>query len=365
MKPQSSTQRISISNVCNPSVIAQYPVSNPFPRSMATSLSSPTTFTSPQQSMLPSLQSQFPKSQVYPSVSQALPLTHQLQSLLQPMQHTAPMIPPRPQLRVHFKRDLMAFESLVFDDSKDPMKSDLDLATLKRLTVATLRTLGVHLSMEELPMVDINNPLPTDSQQVLPAAAMQLITTMVLGTSGDKHVSQTVGSQISNGDLVALQRMIVAGLRSKNIVIHTVLNEPLKPDTEHSKKSAGPHDTIIDLSQVKYEPPHNVTRLFLRLYRFILNMMLSTPDCWPFIQPVPETAFLYHQEIKNPMDLFTIEQNVWRGKYTKFARFEKDMLLIWKNARSFHRNAGTIPKHAENLERLFTEIVVDIKKQTR
>jgi hypothetical protein len=359
-------QRISISNVCNPSVIAQFPVANNgFPRVMATSMSSPTSFPSTQQAMLPSLQSQFPKSQVQSSVSQVPPPTHQLQPLVQPMHLAAPMIPPRPQLRLHLKRDLFAFESLVFDDSKDPMKPDLDLASLKRLTVATLRTLGVYLGTEEVPIVDIEGPLPTDSHQVLPAAAMQLITTMVLGTSGDKDVSQTVGSQISNGDLVALQRMIVAGLRSKNIVIHTVLNEPSNTDTEHMKKSAGPHDTLIDLSKVKYEPPQNVTRLFLRLYRFILNMLLSTPDCWPFIQPVPESAVFYHQEVKNPMDLFTIEENVWNGKYTKFARFERDMLLIWKNARSFHRNAGTIPKHAENLEKLFTKIVGDIKKQIR
>ncbi|OBZ90449.1 hypothetical protein A0J61_01502, partial [Choanephora cucurbitarum] len=279
-----------------------------------------------------------------------------------------PVVPPRPQLRIHFSKHLESLDSPMFDEQKDPMKPDLDVANLRRLTVATLRTLGVYLSFEDLPTVDIDDPLPTDSQQVLPAAAMQLITTMVLGTSGDKEVSQTLGSQISNGDLVALQRMIVAGLRSKNIVIHTVLNEQgstTVKDEEQPKRAASPHDKIIDLTHVRYEPPHNVTRLFLRLYRYILNMLLSTPDCWPFIQPVPETAFLYHQEIKKPMDLYTIEENVWRGKYTKFARFEKDMLLIWRNARSFHRNAGTIPKHAENLEKLFVKIVMDIKKQIR
>ncbi|RCI04206.1 histone acetyltransferase [Rhizopus stolonifer] len=278
-----------------------------------------------------------------------------------------PAIPPRPQLRLHFSKHLESLDSPMFDDLKDPMKPDLDVTNLRRLTVATLRTLGVYLSFEDLPAVDIEDPLPTDSQQVLPAAAMQLITTMVLGTSGDKDVSQTLGSQISNGDLVALQRMIVAGLRSKNIVIHTVLNEqqPATGSDQAPKRSAAPGDKMIDLTHVRYEPPHNVTRLFLRLYRYILNMLLSTPDCWPFIQPVPETAFLYHQEIKHPMDLYTIEENVWHGKYTKFARFEKDMQLIWKNARAFHRNAGTIPKHAENLEKLFTRIVMDIKRQIR
>jgi hypothetical protein len=250
-------------------------------------------------------------------------------------------------------------DSPMMDDPKDPMKPDLDVTNLRRLTVATLRTLGVFISIDDLPSVDIEDPLPTDSQQVLPAAAMQLITTMVLGTSGDKEVSQTLGSQISNGDLVALQRMIVSGLRSKNIVIHTLpsAREPASEDQLDNSKNR------TDLSHVRYEPPLSVTRLFLRVYRFIINMLLSTPDCWPFIQPVPDTAFLYHQEVKHPMDFHTIEINVWQGKYTKFARFEKDMQLIWKNAKAFHRNAGTIPKHADNLEKLFTKIVMDIKRQ--
>ncbi|KAK4509586.1 uncharacterized protein ATC70_007939 [Mucor velutinosus] len=272
----------------------------------------------------------------------------------------AAAIPPRPQLKLHFTRH--GLDSTIFDDPTDPMKPDLDIMSLRKLTVATLCTLNVNIALEELPKVDIEEPLSTDSHQVLPAAAMQVITKMVLGTSGDKEVAQTLASQISNGDLVAFQRLIVAGLRSKNIVIHTVLNEQTSAN-DGTKRSASPDDTVIDLTHVRYEPPHNVTRLFLRLYRYILNMLLSTPDCWPFIQPVPETAFLYHQEIKNPMDLYTIEENIWRGKYTKFARFENDMQRIWKNAKLFHRSSGTIPRHAENLESLFTKIVMDIKRQ--
>ncbi|KAG0173749.1 Histone acetyltransferase kat2b [Apophysomyces sp. BC1015] len=285
----------------------------------------------------------------------------------------------RPQLRLHIFND-RPFS--VGDNSrnmanKDPMKPDLDDKNLRRLTVATLRTLGVPISIEELPSVEVGEPSITDSQQVLPAAAMQVVTAMILGTSGDKEVSQTVGSQISNGDLVALQRMIVEGLRSKNIVIHTTISarKPSAKDEASTSKenklslSDNPvptlEESIIDISRVKYEPPSNVTRLFLRLYRFVLNMLLATPDCWPFIQPVPTTAFVYHQEIKHPMDLSTVEQNVWSGKYTAFAKFERDMQLIWNNAKSFHRNAGTIPKHADNLERLFYKIVFDLKKQIR
>ncbi|KAI8982586.1 hypothetical protein BDB01DRAFT_851079 [Pilobolus umbonatus] len=310
-------------------------------------------------------------------LNHSLPIPLQVDNIIRPIIHnnttntniaTSLMLTPpnRPQLRLHLSKHM----DIVFDDTKDPMKPDLDVNNLRKLTIATLRTLGVYIALDELPPVDINEPLSTDSQQVLPTAAMQLITTMVLGTSGDKEVSQTLGSQISNGDLVALQRMIVAGLRSKNIVIHTVLTD--QPSTAVKEEpvmnvisQSNTHYNMIDLSQVKYEPPHNVTRLFLRLYRFMINMLLSTPDCWPFIQPVPDSAFLYHQEIKHPMDLQTIELNVWKGKYTKFARFEKDMQLIWKNARVFHRNTGTIYKHAENLEKLFTKIVMDIKRQIR
>ncbi|KAI8373132.1 uncharacterized protein BYT42DRAFT_548117 [Radiomyces spectabilis] len=294
----------------------------------------------------------------------------------------------RPQLRVHLSKgssspsasspsQMYAVNPLLFEESKEPMKPTLDVNNLRRLTVATLRTLGVQMPIEELPVVTIGEPDATDSEQVLPAAAMQVITAMILGTSGDKDVSQTLGSQISNGDLVALQRMIVEGLRSKNIVIHTIpsirQSSASKEEEEAPKQqvtssladsNANPYNTV-DLSFVKYDPPTNVTRLFLRLYRFIINMLLSTPDCWPFIQPVPETAIVYHQEVTHPMDLWTIEQNVWKGKYTHFAKFEHDMQLVWKNAKAFHRNAGTIPKHAENLEALFYKIVMDLKKQIR
>ncbi|CEG79111.1 Putative Serine/threonine protein kinase [Rhizopus microsporus] len=233
-------------------------------------------------------------------------------------------VPPRPQLRVHITKHKEVDPSF-YDDPKDPMKPDLDVYNLRRLTMITLRALGVQIGVEELPVVDIDGPMPTDSQQVLPAAAMLVITSMVLGTSGDKDVSKTLASQISNGDLVALQRLIVAGLRTKNIVIHTVLTEQppsaAKANTNSGQSPSLPSN-IIDLSQVVYEPPHNVTRLFLRLYRFIINMLLSTPDCWPFIQPVPTSAFVYHQEIKHPMDLQTVEENVWKGNISALSPLE-------------------------------------------
>ncbi|KAI8142561.1 hypothetical protein BJV82DRAFT_145681 [Fennellomyces sp. T-0311] len=301
---------------------------------------------------------------------------------------------PRPSLRVHIQRNhqqkhqplkqLPASSSTVatsspgppvtagfsVQESSDPMRRRLDGMGIKRLTVAILRRLSVVLSVDELPSVDLDDPRETDSQQILPLHAMQIITTMILGTSGDKDVSQTDGSQISNGDLVAVQRMVIEGLRVKNISINTLVAKRLVtansiPEQPMSMATPGSAQLYIDLSTVKYEPPTNVTRLFLRLYRFILNMLLATPDCWPFIQPVPDSAVLYHQEIKNPMDLSTVEKKAWDGAYTTFSKFEKDMLLIWQNAKSYHSDTGTIPKHADKLHSLFRKIVLDLKTQIR
>lgn len=305
----------------------------------------------------------------------------------------------RPQLNFHLTRD--RFNYRFFDtsvpgnasappvlvtpssrsESEDttaignPMKHRLDITGLQRLTIAILRRLGVVLTLEELSTVQVGEPDENDSRQVLPLAAMQVITAMILGTSGDKDVSQTEGSQISNGDLVAIQRLVIGGLRLKNIFIQptvpkqlltasaTAIPEPTEASTSQVVESRP--RTFIDLSYVRYDLPINVTRLFLRIYRFILNMLFTTPDCWPFVQPVPASAFLYHQEIKYPMDLSTVEQNVWRGKYTTFAKFEKDILLIWRNAKTFHRDTGTIPKHADKLNALFRKTVQDLKTQIR
>lgn len=281
-----------------------------------------------------------------------------------------PPIHPRPQLRLHItKRRRPQSPRPCLKNDKDPMEPELDTTHARRLTVAILRSLGVIVTPDELPIIKLKQS-PTDSKQDLPPTAMRLISAMILGTSGDKNVSQTIGSQICNGDLVALQQMVEAGLKSKNMANHTGPPSPLPtsdtPATSTPWNSQQPDGrTTFDLASVTYRAPSNVTRLFIRLYRFILNVLLSTPDCWPFIQPVPVSAVFYHQEIKYPMDLSTIEHNMWSGLYTRFANFEQDMQLVWENAKSFHRNAGVIPKHAENLEALFYKVVMDLKKQAR
>ncbi|KAI8378689.1 Bromodomain-containing protein, partial [Choanephora cucurbitarum] len=68
-----------------------------------------------------------------------------------------------------------------------------------------------------------------------------------------------------------------------------------------------------------------------------------------FLIPVPRTAFVYHHEIKQPMDFRTLEQNLYSNKYNTYEEFVRDLELIWNNARQFHRSFDLIYQQAENL----------------
>ncbi|KAI8378327.1 hypothetical protein BD560DRAFT_445170 [Blakeslea trispora] len=82
---------------------------------------------------------------------------------------------------------------------------------------------------------------------------------------------------------------------------------------------------------------------------FVIDELLSCFDCHQFLIPVPKTAFVYHHEIKQPMDFKTLEQNLYDGKYNTYEEFVCDLELIWNNARQFHRSFDPIYQQAENL----------------
>ncbi|KAG8886099.1 hypothetical protein FRB98_001473 [Tulasnella sp. 332] len=59
----------------------------------------------------------------------------------------------------------------------------------------------------------------------------------------------------------------------------------------------------------------------------------------PFLLPVDAIAQgcpTYYDEIKNPMDFNTLEQNLTQGKYMTMDQFESDMRLIFRNCRQFN-----------------------------
>ncbi|KAG9000448.1 hypothetical protein FRB94_005418 [Tulasnella sp. JGI-2019a] len=65
----------------------------------------------------------------------------------------------------------------------------------------------------------------------------------------------------------------------------------------------------------------------------------DTYNSAPFLLPVDAIAQgcpTYYDEIKNPMDFSTLEQNLTQGKYKTMDQFESDMRLIFNNCRQFN-----------------------------
>ncbi|OBZ89240.1 hypothetical protein A0J61_02725, partial [Choanephora cucurbitarum] len=91
---------------------------------------------------------------------------------------------------------------------------------------------------------------------------------------------------------------------------------------------------------------------------FVIDELLSCYDCYQFLIPVPRTAFVYHHEIKQPMDFRTLEQNLYSNKYSTYEEFVRDLELIWNNARQFHRSFDLIYQQAENLCRRFEALSI-------
>ncbi|GAN09520.1 hypothetical protein MAM1_0272c09050 [Mucor ambiguus] len=94
---------------------------------------------------------------------------------------------------------------------------------------------------------------------------------------------------------------------------------------------------------------------------FIIDELVSTYDCHQFMTPVPPTAVIYHSQIKHPMDLKTLEQNLFSNKYKNVKDFAKDLFLIWENAMRFHLSVDPIYQQALTLKKRYDEIILFIR----
>lgn len=279
-----------------------------------------------------------------------------------PQQQTANYIS-RPQLHFHVKQQS--------SNVPNSMKPRLDIVGIKRLCIAILRKMNISATIAELPDIDLNAGSDIDSRLVLPPKAMQFITAMILGTSGDKDVSLTEGSQISNGDLVAIQRIVTLVMRSKGVTFNSVAPQDAivaASPTMLPLPQTNPPAAMINLLNITFALPACTTRLFLRLYRFILCILLASPHSDPFVRPHPVSAPIHdhHHQVTQgtrTIDLSTIEMKIWDGVYTTFSKFESDILLIKHNAQALHENQNDIPQHAEQLFALFRKIVTCLKWQ--
>jgi hypothetical protein len=72
--------------------------------------------------------------------------------------------------------------------------------------------------------------------------------------------------------------------------------------------------------------------------RKVLKFLYKKEDVsWPFREAVDEKeAPNYYARIAHPMDLSKMEEKVERGKYASVAQFEKDLLLIINNCKTYN-----------------------------
>lgn len=91
-----------------------------------------------------------------------------------------------------------------------------------------------------------------------------------------------------------------------------------------------------------------------RILGKILNQMKNSEDSWPFLKPVTlEEAPDYYDVIKNPMDLQTMEEKLKADRYQTIDQFVDDMMLIFKNCRSFNRKSSVYYHCANECEKQF------------
>lgn len=86
----------------------------------------------------------------------------------------------------------------------------------------------------------------------------------------------------------------------------------------------------------------------------ILNTIKKMAQAWPFLEPVKEEDVPgYHEIIKAPMDLSTMEKKLERGGYVTKEEFEADFNLIIKNCLIFNEKETVYAKNASTLENKF------------
>ena len=99
--------------------------------------------------------------------------------------------------------------------------------------------------------------------------------------------------------------------------------------------------------------------------KIVLDRVKSHSRSWPFRKPVSKSeAPNYYDIIKNPMDLMTLEKNVYDGKYKTFAKFESDLRLIFTNCYKYNPMDSVYGKSALELEHFVNQLLTSQQVRT-
>ena len=97
----------------------------------------------------------------------------------------------------------------------------------------------------------------------------------------------------------------------------------------------------------------------------ILGDFTRKSEAEGFLEPVDWRKLklpLYPNIIKNPMDLGTIKRKLVKSKYASIFQFDKDMRLVWSNAKKFNGAGSNIYRSAEFLRREWIVTFRNLKK---
>ena len=123
-----------------------------------------------------------------------------------------------------------------------------------------------------------------------------------------------------------------------------------------------------DLPYANQKPKKKKYQLELRFCQEVLGELKKAKYqsvSWPFAQPVDPVALNiphYHNVIKKPMDLSTIDKKLTAGQYENAKEFEADVRLMFNNCYKFNPEGNAIHRLGKDFEDVFSEKWAD-KKQ--
>lgn len=99
--------------------------------------------------------------------------------------------------------------------------------------------------------------------------------------------------------------------------------------------------------------------------RLDVRMVKQHSRSWPFRKPVTKSeAPNYSEIIKFPMDLMTLEKNVYEGKYLTFEKFVSDLRLIFSNCYQYNKADSIYSKSAKQLEAYVNKLLASQQVRT-